>query len=312
MMRSAWIKWARAVEHQRVLARQSREFVEVDSHEYVRFDNANDDSDPLLRIQWRLHVKQPYPEQWSLLIGDILTNLRAALDHALWAAVIAHSGPPPRPQAIQFPIATTAKKLRQPRSELAELVTAEVWQAVESLQPLQAQSDQHLHPLEILRWLCNVDKHRFVHVVGRTSIDLTPVHIASPTPLEIIDEWRHEGPVADGAAVASLKIKRPADGRIRLDLQPTFSLLATLQISDDPIDHRSLRAVMDGIRDAVLWVLVTLTKASGQPVPDPGSLELGDFHETVAAQYAGHLGIVRHADGTLTPIPSPPEDNTPD
>ena len=63
MMGSAWIKWARAMEHQKVLARATREFRTVDSYEYVRTDNNGDRDDPLVRVHWQLQVKKPYPEQ---------------------------------------------------------------------------------------------------------------------------------------------------------------------------------------------------------------------------------------------------------
>jgi hypothetical protein len=81
MMRSAWIKWARVVEHQRVLARAMRESSAVKSHEYVRVDNARDTEDPLVRVHWRLRILEPFPERWSVLLGDVLTNFRAAMDH---------------------------------------------------------------------------------------------------------------------------------------------------------------------------------------------------------------------------------------
>lgn len=45
----------------------------------------------------------------------------------------------------------------------------------------------------MLRWLCNVDKHRFVHVVGRTVFDPAPVLVEAAVPLEVVEERRHEG-----------------------------------------------------------------------------------------------------------------------
>jgi hypothetical protein len=103
MMRSAWIKWARGVEHQRVLARAMRESSAVKSHEYVRVDNARDADDPLVRVHWRLRILEPFPERWSVLLGDVLTNFRAAMDHTFWAAAVSHSGQPEKPQRVTFP-----------------------------------------------------------------------------------------------------------------------------------------------------------------------------------------------------------------
>lgn len=304
VVRSAWIKWARAVEHQRLLARRTREFVEVDSYEYVRTDNARDQTDPLVRMHWRLHVKQPYPEQWSVVVGDVLTNLRAALDHVLWSAVVAHSGPPAKPQRVQFPITSTAAKFQQPTTELESLVAPKVWEVVEAVQPFHAGAQAHTTPLEVLRWLCNVDKHRTVHVVGRTAFDIAPVLVEASVPLTVVEEWRHEGAVQDGAVVARLKMKRPAEG-VPVDLRPTFAHLPSLQISDTPPEHRSLATVMDGMREDVLWVLTAVTAAMGEPTPAGETLDLGDEHETFAAEYGGHLALLRHDDGTIQPIRKP-------
>jgi hypothetical protein len=95
-MQPAWLKWARAVEHQRVLARGTREYLAANPYDYERCDNQADASDPLVRMHWRLAIRQPHPQQWSVVLGDIVANLRDALDQAMWAAVKAHSGPPVR------------------------------------------------------------------------------------------------------------------------------------------------------------------------------------------------------------------------
>lgn len=86
-MRSAWLKWARAVELQQELARLTREFGArgAPTYEYL----ASDDADQHLltiTMEWRLRVVEPFPERWSVLLGDIVTSLRAALDHAFWGS----------------------------------------------------------------------------------------------------------------------------------------------------------------------------------------------------------------------------------
>lgn len=103
VLRSAWAKWARGVEHQQVLARTSREWAQTgERNRYQRCDNAADRDDEVVRMHWHLAEAAPIPERWGVLLGDVLTNLRAALDHAMWAAVCQHSGPPARPQSCSF------------------------------------------------------------------------------------------------------------------------------------------------------------------------------------------------------------------
>jgi hypothetical protein len=146
-------------------------------------------------------------------------------------------------------------------------------------------------PLEILRWLCNVDKHRSVHVVGRTAFDLAPVIVESTSPLDVVDEWRHEGQVDDNTVVARLKLTRPL-GNAPVDLHPTFAHLPTLQISDSPAEYRSLGSVMESLRDAVLRVLSYTTVLMGLPIPDMDGLEPGEEHDAVAAEYGGNVAVL--------------------
>lgn len=284
MVDSAWLKWARAVEHMRVLARSTREFGAVDSYEYVRTDNAADVDDPLVRMHWRIVVKAPYPDRWSVLLGDVLTNLRAALDHVFWLAVIAHSGPPAQPHQVAFPITTTTKSFAHQTARLAALVDPRIWETVEAMQPFHEGVQAHTSPLEVLRWLSNVDKHRAVHIVGRTVFDMGPTIVRSPTPLEVVDDWRLEGEAADGAVVARLKIRRPPASQ-EIDLMPTFAHIASIQISEEPVDFRSLPSAMDVMREHVLYTLVALTDRLGRAYPDTGDFELGEEHEAYATEF---------------------------
>ncbi|WP_158894136.1 hypothetical protein [Amycolatopsis anabasis] len=300
-MRSAWIKWARAVELQRILGRGIREFAVEDSHEYVRCDNAQDADDPLIRIHWRLKIKKQFPERWSVLIGDILTNLRAALDHTFWAAAVMHTGQPAKPTQVQFPITTRASSFAIAEQKLRTLVAPDVWALIEAMQPFHGGDQAHTAPLEVLRWLSNIDKHRFVHVVGRNTIDLDLTMIRSETPLEVVDEWRHEGQVeGDNAVVMRLKLKRPRNSaRSIADVIPTFAYFPSLQISDEPVEFRTLASAMEVMTNDVLKVIGHVTDILGLPFPDSDSFELGEEHDAIAPEYGGDIFTFREHDGTI-------------
>jgi hypothetical protein len=72
-----------------------------------------------------------------------------------------------------------------------------------------------------------------------------------------------------------------------------------VQISDDPVEYRSLSSAMDVIREAVLGVLVATTDLLGATMPDPDELQLGEEHEAVAAEFGGALATVRTLDGEV-------------
>ncbi|WP_084134377.1 hypothetical protein [Actinopolyspora erythraea] len=296
-MRSSWIKYARAVEHQQVLARAGREFfADGDTYEYRRSDNRNDEHDPLLRIEWTPTIKRPFPERWSVVLGDVLTNFRAALDHAVWDAVHAHSGPPDRPQDIFFPIATEQASFRKNGKKLRSLLPPPVWGLIEEMQPFH-ETDATTAPLEVLRWLSNVDKHRAVHVVGSTFFDVGLPLVLSDPPLDIVDEYRYEGQATDGTVVARVTAKRPQSPQT-IEVRPTFAHGPTLQIRDNPVDFRRLGEVMDVLRDSVLAIIGHVTIMLGAPTPERDELNLGEEHDAYAPELGGVvLGVTDH-DGT--------------
>lgn len=107
--------------------------------------------------------------------------------------------------------------------------------------------------------------------------------------------------------VARLKFKRPA-GSPELDLTPTFAYSPSLQISEDPARFFPLGVVMDAMREDVAAVLYAATSILGGEIPDPDSLELGEEHEAVAAEYGGVVATVRDLDGTAHRATLPPDE----
>lgn len=300
-LRSAWLKFARGVELAKLLARLGREFPYETAHDYRRTDNASDETDPLVRMHWRLYVRTDFPERWSVLIGDILTNLRAALDHAFWAAALGHSGMPARPHVVNFPITTTERAFRRQENDLKQLVAPEVWELVDAVQPLRGGAEAYTSPLEILRWLSNLDKHRAVHVVGRTAWDLGEVLVQSDPPLKVIEQWRLDGPAEDGAVVGRLKLKRPRESQ-ELLLMPTLAYEASVQISDDPVAYRGLGSAMEAMREMVMSILFGFADRLGAPF-DPADLQLGEEHDAHASDHGGDFVMVTGEDGSIVRVP---------
>lgn len=303
MMRSAWIKWARGVEHQQILARDQRQSELWQMYDYVRTDNAASGGDPLVAAHWRLKVLKPFPERWNVEVGDILTNLRAALDHTFWAAVHANSGPPKKPHLISFPLTPTTTQFKKPRKELQPLVARDFWELVEKVQPFQADQPENA-PLEWLRWLSNMDKHRTVHILGRMEFDAGPIIVTGDNRYEIVDEWHITGPVQDGDVVARLKIRRPA-GNQEIILTPTFTYSPALQVGDEPGRPIPLHVVMRAIQEYVFAVVSNATDILGEPFPDPDSMEIGLEHAAVAPENAGIVATFRDHKGTTHHLPNP-------
>ncbi|MEE3064587.1 MAG: hypothetical protein VYA67_11595 [Actinomycetota bacterium] len=96
----------------------------------------------------------PIPDDWAVLIGDILTNARAALDHAVYTHVRPRK-PKMRDQDISYPIHNRKDQFVSKAGWFAPAVS----DLIESTQPYNSStSDEHF--LAALRDLVNIDKRR--------------------------------------------------------------------------------------------------------------------------------------------------------
>lgn len=97
----------------------------------------------------------PIPSSWPVICGDVFTNVRAALDHAVFHHVRAQA-PSVASHYIQFPI------VDDPQDFVAKATgrfDARVYGLIEGAQPYHWKVPS-AHPLRMLRELVNIDKHR--------------------------------------------------------------------------------------------------------------------------------------------------------
>lgn len=103
----------------------------------------------------------------GLLIGDCVHNLRAALDHIVYALVTTNPFRPPNTpnRSTMFPIRDTREGYRHQVDKLKRLagVPDPAAALVDTLQPYHTREkglDHTAHPLFVLDALENIDKHR--------------------------------------------------------------------------------------------------------------------------------------------------------
>ena len=110
------------------------------------------------------------PESITMISGDVIYNLRSALDHVAWGLVRVN-GPPPQPNGIYFPIANNSAAYKEKRKKLVGLATPAAVHQIDALMPYQADPSTptlgndhlwHLHRLNI------IDKHRAILTCGST------------------------------------------------------------------------------------------------------------------------------------------------
>jgi len=75
-------------------------------HVFTYRQRKDPQDDTRLIVECTARVKEVPPVEWGLIVGDILTNLPAARDHALVGHLTSRHDTPPEEQAqsIQFPL----------------------------------------------------------------------------------------------------------------------------------------------------------------------------------------------------------------
>lgn len=102
----------------------------------------------------------------SLILGDAVHNLRSSLDHLVCQLAIAHTKNNVRKMgAIQFPICDTEDFWKQQKARRLQEVAPDDCTKIQRFQPfmgkdLERSIGKAFHPLVMLRYLSNLDKHQ--------------------------------------------------------------------------------------------------------------------------------------------------------
>lgn len=118
----------------------------------------------------RAKILIPIPETWSLDVGDILHNLRSALDHLAFELACSHKGSPLtsiEAKRSEFPIFGERAPTSKQWSDRIGLCHPGAQAIIRNLQPYKS-FDYRDHCLWIISALNNIDKHRTLHIVTST------------------------------------------------------------------------------------------------------------------------------------------------
>lgn len=167
-----------------------------------------------------LHRNIPLPVKLSVVIGEILYQLRSALDTCLYSVAIIVSGqnPPPGGARLEWPIRTTTQDWDSQRKRYEHLPTR-ITEALEAIQPYQAQTPAW-NCLQILHDLARFDRHRGAHQLGLYICELRITW--DKEVIELVDSG---GPriIQDGDEVALVRLHEGALlTRKNFDLQCEF------------------------------------------------------------------------------------------
>lgn len=166
----------------------------------------------------------PTPEvsiEWSVVIGEILYNLRSALDHLVWQLVLLNGEIPGRHN--EFPIATDYEAWERKKANSLRGVSQRHQELIGGLQPFSVRIGVPIRAshLKVLDDLCNVVKHRHlvVAVIASTGIDRTK-HLA----------------LSEQLVLSGAEVKSPLEGIVSNVQVTDGAVLARFNNTASPLD----------------------------------------------------------------------------
>lgn len=160
-----------------------------------------------------LSIREPPPLLWSLMAGDVVANLRAALDHAVCRLVEMEGGEVTNSHA--FPILDAPPRPNQRKRQWDDTIRGvgeDAERIIEMAQPFSGSPDEVRHTvMHSLRELSNEDKHRvllarYTTIPGKSDI---PIRVGSCRDIEPIEqvELYANRPLQDGDEIIRAKVK---------------------------------------------------------------------------------------------------------
>lgn len=140
--------------------------------------------------------------EWGVLIGELVHNLRSALDHTAYAAAKSPS------DKTQFPIFTRREDWDRKAQAMIQSIPDEITRLIEEAQPYHApeDTDPKQHLLAILNRLSNHDKHHLLHTAVITLEGAAPGFRMTRDVSSIQEIAVGFGPLEPGATLVRLTI----------------------------------------------------------------------------------------------------------
>lgn len=221
-------KLDRARTHFQALDKSIGAFKRSKTHDIVvtKFDQETGEKVVHLKI-----LKEPENPEWGLILGDMVHNLRSALDHLVWQLVLLN-GEKPRRQN-QFPIIRAkndywevpANRSESVRDRMLAGVAEDHRAFIDMVQPFNGGGDPKGTSLAVLSWISNADKHRVVSagfvLTSEPSQELFDVTTTHPGGA-VVNMEMNWGELKDGAEIMRFR-PDPPDARVNVNAAiPTY------------------------------------------------------------------------------------------
>jgi hypothetical protein len=191
-LRGPLLKLERAKKHFAELREKSELFLATEPYDWSMEMQEFTDGTREYRIS--ASVDDYPPIELGLLAGDVIQNLRAALDQLIWG----YSAEVKRNRRTAFPIYLTEKDYRKNAPSQTPGIKEEGRVLLERWQPFRLGADAEEHPLAKLQDLSNTDKHRTLLpgavvqkrppvLVGYGEWRIEDYHVFNPTATQLLE-----------------------------------------------------------------------------------------------------------------------------
>ena len=233
-LESAWLKLERAGTHVDSLDKTFDHWLQQPPFTVTK------DSDPQNGDQiWRVSSEPTLPEpQLQPLIGDILHNYRAALDHLAWALVKRNGATPGEKTA--FPLSRSGDHFRRWGKTNLLGMSADAKSAIKRLQPCFSPDPSHVLWLSSLDYLSIVDNHRHFNMTVTAS---DGGKLLRPLAEGITI---HEGSIVDGTVLCRIP---------QSEVGVEYTSVPGLAFAEGPPRNASVQSILFGIREITTQLL---------------------------------------------------------
>jgi hypothetical protein len=218
-LRGVWLKIERAKEHSDSLQSEVRETFAVESNRPRLGIKFEPDSSEYVLFVNQMPQLGPFLDRCSLILGDIVHNLRSALDRLSYRLAELHTGGKLKnTMNVMFPICDSPKDFGDARPRrLGEIDDAHI-RIIERFQPYNGIDDSEslgicFRPLSLLRDLTNIDKHRLPIelTISPQAIDAEHIDAATLNILGVFQQLDSgvivpPQPAKDGAEIIRAKL----------------------------------------------------------------------------------------------------------
>jgi hypothetical protein len=194
--------------------------------------------------------------EWGVLVGEVVHNLRSALDQAVYAASVSPS------RANEFPVCRNPDEWEGRSSKLLTGVPPSAVKVIHDAQPFR-QREVERHEFLLLHGMWNHDKHRLLHTTALVVGEPRPQVVPLADVAEIVQvEWLSE-PLEEHREVARVTI-RPSGANPKMTLEGQLPVgVAFAEGVDGAPALKGLHviAVLQNAFSAVRWVVGSLEVA---------------------------------------------------